>query len=263
MTPANHPQISRLSEGRFDARAGHTRQPFILFLTEEIEWHATSDERVLEVVTRDRIDHDFRWVTLGRDEQLRFRAVAVNASLPSPHAAREQLLERMHGLAVGPDTEFHQGNSDGALVDFFTPLVLAHRLHPTFGILTSEERYSPARELVAAMMRFHKDADGNFVEQLQTTGFDPRLCELYLFATFNEPGYGLDTALTAPDFVWTGFPGRIAIEATTANPPKSAPSPPRSKHAGGVRNLSTGLRPDQDRAGAYTQAQQETNLLGS
>ena len=49
-------------------------------------------------------------------------------------------------------------------------------------MLTSEERYSPARELVAAMMRFHEDAYGNFVEQFQTTGFDPRLWEFDLFA---------------------------------------------------------------------------------
>jgi large subunit ribosomal protein L30 len=32
--------------------------------------------------------------------------------------------------------------------------------------------YSPARELIKAMMRFYEDADGNFVEQFQTTAFD-------------------------------------------------------------------------------------------
>lgn len=115
------------------------------------------------------IDHDFGWVALGRDEQLRFRAVAVNASLPNADAARDQLLERLSVLAAAPDAEFHQSDSERAPVDFFTPLVPAERLNPTFHVLTSQERYSPARDLIAAMMRFHEDADGNFIEQFQTT----------------------------------------------------------------------------------------------
>ena len=218
--------MSPLAKRRFDALAGYTRQPFILLFTEEIEWHATSDERLLGVLTRDRIDHDFGWVALGRDEQLRFRAVAVNASLPSADAAREQLLERMDELAAEPNTEFHQGDSDSPPVDFFTPVVPADRLHPTFRILTSEERYTPARDLIAAMMRFHEDADGNFVEQFQTTGFDPRLWELYLFATFDELDYGRDPTVSTPDFLLTGLLGRIAVEATTANPPGGGAAPP-------------------------------------
>ncbi len=101
------------------------------------------------------------------------------------------------------------------------------RHNPTFNTLISEERYSPARDLIAAMMRFHEDADGNFIEQFQTTGFDPRLWELYLFATFNELGYGRDATGATPDFLLSGLLGRIAIEATTANPPGvGAPAPP-------------------------------------
>jgi hypothetical protein len=61
---------------------------------------------VLGVVTRDGIDHDFGWVALGREEQLRFRAVAVYASLPNVDTAREQLLERLDALAAAPDTEY-------------------------------------------------------------------------------------------------------------------------------------------------------------
>ena len=226
MTAARQSQIALLTKPRFDALAGYTRQPFILLLTEEVEWHATSDERVLGVVTRDRIDHDFGWVALGRDERLRFRAVAVNASLPRQDAARQQLFQRMRGLATEPDTKFHQGDADGAPVDLLTPMVPDHRFHSTFHMLTSEERYSPARELIAAMMRFHEDADGNFVEQFQTTGFDPRLWELYLFATFNELGYGRDPTVARPDFLLTGFLGRLAVEAATANPPGTGATPP-------------------------------------
>ncbi|WP_297494696.1 hypothetical protein [Acidocella sp.] len=219
MTTVDLPQICSLSKRRFDALAGYTRQPFILLFTEEIEWHATTDERVLGIVTQDRIDDDFGWVALGRDKQLRFRAVAVNASLPSAAAARDQLLGRMRELALGPDSEFDQSDCEGPPIDFFDPLTTIDRLHPSYRLLASQERYSPARDVIAAMMRFHEDADGNFIEQFQTTGFDPRLWELYLFATFNELGYGRDTTVATPDFILTGFLGRIAIEATTANAP--------------------------------------------
>jgi hypothetical protein len=36
------------------------------------------------------------------------------------------------------------------------------------------------------MMHWYEDPDGNFIEQFQTTGFDARLWELYLFAMFCE-----------------------------------------------------------------------------
>src|SRR3546814_1457266 len=107
----------------------------------------------------------------------------------------------MGGLAAAPDAEFHQGDSERTPIDFFTPLVPAERLHPTYNILTSQERYSPARDLIAAMMRFHEDADGNLLEQFQTTGFDPRLWDIYLFATYNEPGYARDYAVAVHVFV--------------------------------------------------------------
>ena len=76
------------------------------------------------------------------------------------------------------------------------------------------------------MMRFHEDVDGNFVEQFQTTGFAPRLWELYLFATFNELGYGRDSTVATPDFLLTGILGRIGVAATTVNPPGTGATPP-------------------------------------
>lgn len=34
------------------------------------------------------------------------------------------------------------------------------------------EGYSPAREIIGAMMRWHEDIDGNDVEQFQSAAFD-------------------------------------------------------------------------------------------
>ena len=107
------------------------------------------------MLERDRIDHDFGWVILGRDERRRFRAIDVNTSLPSSEAARQQLFERMNEQYDKPDEAYHQGDALGSPTDFFTPRVPKEQLNRIFKILSGEERYSPARELIEAMMRFY------------------------------------------------------------------------------------------------------------
>lgn len=212
-------EIKTLTRRRFEALAGYARSPKIVLYVEEIEWYATPDERLIGMLERDRIDHDFGWVIFGRDERLRFRAIDVNASLPSPEAARQQLFEKMKEQCGKPDEAYHQGDAPGPPTDFFTPIVPKEQLNPHFKILSSEERYSPARELIEAMMRFYEDTDGNFVEQFQTTAFDARIWELYLFATFTELGYARVPDLEVPDFQFASPFGRVGVEATSANPP--------------------------------------------
>lgn len=212
--------MHEIDERRFEALAGYIRVPMILQLVQEAAWFATFDERLLGVVVWDRTDHDFGWLVLGRDRRLRYRAVAQDASLPTFEDARNALAGAMAGLEEQPDDKYHQGDEEGQPVDFFAPVVAPRRLHPSFVILKDQGRFSPARELVSAMMRFHEDVDGNFVEQFQTTGFDARLWELYLYAAFVEIGYALSPGIVAPDLVLGGRLGRLSIEATTANPPQ-------------------------------------------
>jgi ribosomal protein L30 len=76
-------EVRPLLSARFEALAGYTRSQMILLLTEELEWFATRDERLLGIVLRDRVDDDFRWAILARDERLRFRAIDNNVSLPT------------------------------------------------------------------------------------------------------------------------------------------------------------------------------------
>lgn len=215
-----------MTRRRFDALAGYTRHPNVVILCEELEWHSSPDERVIGVLLRDRTDGDFSWVILGRDRLKRFRALDLNVSLETETSARAQLLGKMEQHAQAPDESFYQGDELGEPVDFFSPVVSAERLHPNFKLLTSDERYSPARELIGSMMRYHTDVDGNFVEQFQTTGFDARLWELYLYAVLVELGYARDLDSAVPDFCAQGLLGKVGIEAVTANPPQSGILPP-------------------------------------
>ena len=59
-------------------------------LHEEVMWYATSDDRVLGVVIRDRVDNDFGWVVLTRDTNV-FRAVDVQTSRSTIELATEEL----------------------------------------------------------------------------------------------------------------------------------------------------------------------------
>ncbi|MCI3133391.1 hypothetical protein [Phenylobacterium aquaticum] len=224
--------ITELDERRFNALAGYIRQPHILMAVQEYDWLATKSERVLGILTWDRVDYDFGWIALARDETLRYRAVAVQSSLPSTEAARRDLTAAMERLEAEADESFHQGDVVTPPVDFFAPLVPPERWHPNFRLLVDHPRYSPARELIAAMMRYHEDADGNFIEQFQTTGFDARVWELYLYATFTELGFALQPNLQAPDFILSSMAGAFGVEATSSNPSQGlAPEVPQTLDA--------------------------------
>jgi hypothetical protein len=64
-------------------------------LHEEIMWYATSDDLVLGVVIRDRVDNDFGWVVLTKDAGV-FRGIDVQTSRPTVEIATKELHNAMH-----------------------------------------------------------------------------------------------------------------------------------------------------------------------
>lgn len=60
-------------------------------------------------------------------------------------------------------------------------------------------------------------ADGNFVQQFQTTGFDARVWELYLCEYLVSAGFDVER-LERPDFFAARQGVELALEATTSNP---------------------------------------------
>jgi hypothetical protein len=216
--PAN---IRPLSKVRFDALAGYARSPRIVLIIEELEWYCSEDERVLGMVTLDRIDHDYGWVVFGKDEHYRFRSIDVDVSYPSVDESRSVLMAKLTEHHQQPDHEFYQGDAIGSPMDFFTPVADEQKLHPFFKNLVEGRKYSSARGIIEPMMRFYEDEDGNFVEQFQTTAFDARLWELYLFATFVELGYARVPEIQVPDFLLSSPFGAFGLEASTINPPNN------------------------------------------
>lgn len=210
--------VVAISGERFNAFVSWTRVPIAKKMSQELEWFSDIDGRVLGVVALDYTDKDFLFVSLGRDEKGRFRAIDVKVSYLSLSDARRDLFLSIRDHSATGDEVFPQGDQDNAGVDLFTPLSSDEKLHSSFKLVQNHIVWSPARAILSEMMRHYVDIDGNFVEQFQTTGFDSRLWELYLYAYLLEDGLYIDRPDPAPDFsVRTG--GRtVFIEAMTVNP---------------------------------------------
>jgi hypothetical protein len=203
---------------RFDALAGYCRVPQASLVSQELEWFEYAGGALVCTLIEDLIDGDFSGIILARDELERFRWVGGTTFSVTPDAGREALNAEATRIASDIEMERRQGDSTGKPVDFFAPVTSRDRMNPGFLKLLEQEGFTPARAIIEPMMRWYEDLDGNFIEQFQTTGFDARIWELYLFATFIEAGYAVPKKEAVPDFTCFGLDGELCIEATTVNP---------------------------------------------
>ena len=95
------------------------------------------------------------------------------------------------------------------------------RLHPQFVSLRDSHMHGPARQMLRETQKHFDDPDGNFVEQFQTTGFDSRTFELFLFEMFRESGHTIDRSHNRPDFLISREGTTAAVEAVTASQPSN------------------------------------------
>lgn len=151
------------------------------------------------------------------DERRRFRCVHVTHFFDDVDSARRRLFADLETFSTRPDSEFEQGDEDSKPIDVFKPVVPVEQLNHAFLRLAQGEGFSPARALIDEMMHFFEDVDGNFVEQFQSTAFDARFSELYLFALLTEQRMIFDRSYHAPDFVCEGMGGDLFVESVTVN----------------------------------------------
>lgn len=254
--------VTELDSRRFDALASYARNPAVRSISREFAWYASHDERVLGVLLLDLVDNDYTWLVMGRDEALRYRACDLECSLETQDEAYSRLMDAMARYSIAPDSVFHQGDVAGPPIDFFTPVIDEGKQNPSFRQLAMNVRYSPARGIIEAMMRSFEDVDGNFINQFQAGGFDARIWELYLSATFNELDFVRDDGAQVPDFVLTSPRGPLAVEATTSNPSPTSPlkdNPTEAELRSYLENyiaikLSRALRPKLNRKPPYWEA---------
>jgi len=243
---------------RFEALVGYTRTPHSILYAREFGWFSNEDERVLGVLTVDIHDNDFGFVVLGRDKGLRYRFIDGKHSLPNPDNARKELYSSMKKHASTGKSVFPQGDEKEARFELFKPFVEPEKLSPNYVLLNESVGYSPAKEIIAEMVHHYFDVDGNFAEQFQTSGFEARMWELYLFAYFNEEGLFMDRSFSAPDYVVSWFnESPVCIEAVTVNPSKtgvlSVTHKPESAEE--IRNLLDDFMPIKFGSALYSKLQ--------
>lgn len=110
----------------------------------------------------------------------------------------------------------------------FDPVVRGEKLSEQFKLVRDHRNYAPARAMLNEVFADFPDPDGNFVEQFQSTGFDARVWELYLFAYFSRTGFAVDRP-KRPDFLLRRCDIPLAVEAVTANRTDGAVPAPRGE----------------------------------
>ncbi len=99
----------------------------------------------------------------------------------------------------------------------FKHRVSIDKLNAKFLLVDKCEVYMPAKEMIEEITKEFEDKDGNFIRDFQTTGFDARLWELFLFKLFKDSSYEVLGDYGRPDFHLRKLQIDIFIEASTSN----------------------------------------------
>jgi hypothetical protein len=220
------------------------REPLADLLAEELAWFRDEREVVIGIPYRDTTDGDFGYILLGRDEHEQFRWIDGGANFTNQGEATEALRLGMNAALVSGEVTFPQGDVTARKRQrLMTPVYPDERLNPVFRILATDRGYSPAASVIAEIAHAFTDPDGNFIEQFQTTGFDARLWELYLFVFLREAGCRLDRTHRAPDFVCDHFGLEFSVEAVTVNPSQAGLDPERPQTPAQIRHYNEHFTP--------------------
>jgi hypothetical protein len=93
-----------------------------------------------------------------------------------------------------------------SLKALFTLVVDAARTDPKFEHIRTSPGSEPARKMLDDVFQQFHDPDGNFLEQFQSTAFDARYFELYIFAYLSRSGYTVDRTHGGPVRVGSAKP---------------------------------------------------------
>lgn len=215
------PRSRPMSRARFAIFTMGTRMSRVAYMAQEVSWWSSLDEKVLGLVAFDNTDRNYLWMILLRDRIGRFRCADIRVDFKSAQRAESELRIAISDLIDTGEIEKHgqQGDETNSPIDLFQDAVDQdpERLHPYYKLLRDEPGREPARVVLSELARWLAPADPHLVREFQTSGFDQRIWEFYLWAVFKEFSLDVDQ-LEAPDF-WCRGPGiDFTVEATTVGP---------------------------------------------
>lgn len=208
--------VKQITEEKFKAYAGLTILPIVDYFCRQIYWFANKNETILGTIVFDFTDSSFNCILMGRDEIGKFRAFDIATDFNNPNSAFLWIHSNIERLSLEGKTDFPQGDNDkNKKIDLFEDVKPAEQQHPYYQILKNNKFWNSAKKIIQEIMPHYTDIDGNFIEQFQTTGFDQRLWELYLFNYFKEEKLEVIRDYNIPDFVLRLGDQEIGVEAVT------------------------------------------------
>lgn len=90
-----------------------------------------------------------------------------------------------------------------------------------FKDLNNSKAFGPAKSMIEEICLDMNDKDGNFAQQFQTTGYYPRLWEVFLHAFFRENQFDILDDYDRPDFHLKKEDVEMYVEACSSNPAKN------------------------------------------
>lgn len=188
-----------------------TRHSLAEFFNEELEWYMNESKTLWATICLDRQDKNYTVIFLARDENRQIRCIDLKIDIENFETAKEIML--LHSKLLEKTMIPEKKDNRKIVDDLFIPLAKASKLDPYFRIIARSPTHSAARNVINEIMPHYFDVDGNFVQQFQTTGFDSRLWELYLFCYFNEEGLQINRKHFAPDFLLSLGDSKVSVEA--------------------------------------------------
>ena len=204
-----------IQKERFEALVAYTRSPFAAgVMSKELEWYSSNDEELLATIIVD-IDNEFTAIILRRDASLKYCCINFPTLFKTIDGARENMFMQSKNLIK--DKEFTNSYKIRKNQNIFDTICKKENTNKNFEKVRDTKWFSSARDIINEIMNYYNDIDGNFIKDFQTTGFDARLWELYLFAYFTEERLFINRDHEAPDFIISNGYKNAAIEAFTVN----------------------------------------------
>lgn len=206
-------KLHQISKAKFDVYTGNQIKR-LEFIVEEFAWFADETENFLGTILLDHVDCNFSSVLLSRDENGRFRSIDSATDFNSMRNAFMWLYLKILSLRECKK-ESNDTMHPKKRILLFKDIVPQEKQNRIFRQLKNDNEWNSAKHLIEAIMPYYDDVDGNFVQQFQSTGFDQRLWELYLFNYFTEDRLEIDRTRNSPDFVLKKDRQTIGVEAVT------------------------------------------------
>ena len=187
-------------------------------INKEVEWYTDQRKILIANIFIDKFDNDWNFVIFGRDTRKIYRCIYTGVSFHSIEDARKELEKKLTEFSQEGHEQYPQGDEDSPPQYIYKQIVAPEKLHPYFRYLVEEPRFEAARNLIEEIIYTFTDPDGNFIRDFQTSGFDSRLWEIFLYVYLHESGFKIDRSFNAPDYVVERFNQIICIEAVTVNP---------------------------------------------